>query len=234
MPELSASEREALLDRMWDNLGRTAVEALALHKIADDPQSVTFNFAGDVIDIMNSYQPAIFVGLHAGNWEVPALAAERFRKPLMGIYQKVINPLVDHDVRELRGRFYKGGLHAKGRETVTRIRRGISKGYSVAIMSDLRDAHGEFVPFFGINARSTVFPALLARLHDIPIIAIRAVRIGVRRFRIDALKIELISGSDRDEVIRQNTASIQRQFEDWTREDPSLWMWGHNRWDLKK
>lgn len=44
MPELSISDREALLDRMWDNLGRTSVEALALHKIADDPNAVTLSF----------------------------------------------------------------------------------------------------------------------------------------------------------------------------------------------
>lgn len=233
LPDLTNDERNKILNEMWDNLGRTTTEAFALSQIADDPNAVTFNFPDDVIALMQSAQPAIFVGLHAGNWEVPAIAAERFGKPLMGVYQKIINPLIDELVRSIRHRFYSGGLHAKGAETVTRIRRGLSQGYSVAIMADLRDAHGEFVPFFGQDARSTVFPALLARLHKVPIIAIRATRIGVRQFRIDAVLVPLMHDKDRNAEVRENTLRIQKQFEQWIKEDPSQWMWGHNRWDTE-
>jgi len=232
MPELSADERHIILNKMWDNLGRTTTEAFALAQIADDQESITFNFSDDVTAIMKSDQPAIFVGLHAGNWEIPAIAAERFGKPLMGIYKKIVNPLVDQEVLRLRNRFYKGGLHAKSREIVSRIRRGISNGYSIAIMADLRDSYGEFVPFFGLRARSTSFPALLARLHKVPVVAIRAVRVGIRRFRVDAVVIDLDSGPDRAAAVRENTARIQQQFEGWIREDLSQWMWGHNRWGI--
>lgn len=233
IPELSIEERRRILINMWDNLGRTTTEAFALSQIADDPQSVVFNFPDDVLEIMQSHRPAIFVGLHAGNWEIPALAAERYGKPLMGIYQKILNPLVDREVLRLRSRFYKGGLHAKARETVTQIRRGLTEGYSIAIMADLRDSYGEFVPFFGMKARSTSFPVLLARLHKVPVVAIRAVRVGLRRFRIDAVVIDLVGGTDRKDAIHENTARIQKQFEEWIRDDPSQWMWGHNRWDIR-
>lgn len=233
IPELSIEERRNILINMWDNLGRTTTEAFALSQIADDPQSVVFNFPDDVLEIMQSHRPAIFVGLHAGNWEIPALAAERYGKPLMGIYQKILNPLVDREVLRLRSRFYKGGLHAKAREAVTQIRGGLTEGYSIAIMADLRDSYGEFVPFFGMKARSTSFPVLLARLHKVPVVAIRAVRVGVRRFRVDAVLLTLATGADRKEIIHENTARIQQQFETWILEDPSQWMWGHNRWDRK-
>ena len=101
------------------------------------------------------------------------------------------------------------------------------------LMADLRDAHGEFVPFMGRDARSTVFPALLARLHKVPIIAIRALRVGVRQFRIDAVHIPLIHDKDRKIEIRENTLRIQKQFEVWIKQDPEQWMWGHNRWDTE-
>ena len=233
LPALSASEREAIAMAMWDNLGRTTMESMALDQIADDTKAINLKFSDEVSAIMRDQRPAIFVGLHAGNWEVAAIAAEKFNKPLMGVYQKILNPLVDRSVTGLRERFYKGGLHTKGADTVTRIRRGLSQGYSVAIMSDLRDAHGEFVPFFGLRARSTIFPALLARLYHVPIIAIRAVRIGVRQFRIEAVVIEIDQGQDRKRALYETTLHIQQQFEAWIREAPELWMWGHNRWDLK-
>ena len=232
MPELTISDREAVLDRMWDNLGRTSVEALALHKIADDPNAVTLSFSEDVIAIMKSEQPAIFVSLHMGNWEVPALAAEKYGKPLIGVYQKILNPLIDQAVHNLRARFYKGGLYSKGLETITKVRRGITNGYSIAIMADLRDSHGAFVDFFNLPTSVTTFPALLSRLYNMPIVAIRAIRTDDRKFQIDAVKLDLHRLSDRDEEILENTKRIQSQFERWIREDPSLWLWGHRRWNF--
>jgi len=74
---------------------------------------------------------------------------------------------------------------------------------------------------------------LLARLHDLPIIAIRAIRTSPGHFRIDAERLELAHSPDRKADIVENTARIQAQPEQWIREDPSLWMWGHRRWNAE-
>ena len=231
LPSLSTKDRQLLLTRMWDNLGRTTVESLRLDEIADDPESVTLDFSPDALAIMNSSQPAIFVSLHYGNWEVTAIAAERFNKPLLGIYKEVDNPLVDAEVYQIRSRFYKGGLLSRTPETMRKVSRAIKEGCSIAIMADLRDSHGEFVPFFGIPSRATQFPALLSRLHNLPIVSIKAVRTAPGKFKIIAVKLELMQTTNRHADILQNTALIQQQLEKWIREDPALWMWGHRRWN---
>jgi len=216
---------------MWDNLGRTSAEAIRLDEIADDPKSAALDFSHETLAIMNSSQPAIFVSLHYGNWEVTAIAAERFNKPLLGIYKKVDNPLVDAEVYKMRSRFYGGGLLSRSPDTIRSVSRAIKNGYSIAIMADLRDSHGEFVPFFGIPSRSTQFPALLARLYNLPIVAIKAIRTDPAKFKISAVKLELIHSSDRKADVIKNTALIQQQLEKWIREDPALWMWAHRRWN---
>ena len=233
MPELSTADRMQILMEMWDNLGRTSAEALRLNEIADDPSSITLNFTGEALAIMQSEQPAIFVSLHLGNWEITSIAAEKFNKPMIGVYKKVLNPLVDAAVTRLRSRFYKGGLVSRAPDTVRQITRAIKSGYSVAIMADLRDSHGEFVPFFGIPSRSTQFPALLARLHNLPIIIIRAVRTSPGHFRIDAERLELAEIADRKSDILENTARLQAVLERWIRENPAFWMWGHRRWNAE-
>ena len=230
LPNLSESERKQLLTRMWDNLGRTSAEALRLDEIADDPNSLTLNFSPEALAIMPSATPAIFVSLHYGNWEVTALAAERFNKPLLGIYKRVVNPLVDRDVTRIRSRFYKGGFVSKGPDAVRKITRAIKDGYSVAVMADLRESNGDLVPFFGIPSPSTTFPAMMARLHGLPIVAIRAVRTSPGKFRIDTETLKLAISENRRADILENTARIQTQLEKWIREDPALWMWGHRRW----
>jgi len=231
LPHLSAQDRQQLLTRMWDNLGRTSAEALRLGEIADNSDSISLDFSPEALEVMRSAHPAIFVSLHYGNWEVTAIAAERFNKPLLGIYKKVDNPLVDAEVLYVRSRFYKGGLLSRAPETVRKVFRAVREGYSVAIMADLRDSHGEYVPFFGIPSRSTQFPALLSRLNNIPIIAIKAVRTKPGKYKIIAEKLETIETSNRNSDILENTARIQNKLEKWIREDPSLWMWGHRRWN---
>ena len=230
LPNLTDRDRQHLLTRMWDNLGRTSAEALRLDEIADDPNSLTLNFSTEALAVMHSATPAIFVSLHYGNWEVTALVAERFNKPLLGIYKKIVNPLVDQDVTRLRSRFYKGGFVSKGPDAVRAITRGIKAGYSIAVMADLRESNGDLVPFFGIPSPSTSFPAMMARLHHLPIVAIRAVRTSPGHFRIDAEQLELATSEHKRIDILENTARIQAHLERWIREDPALWMWGHRRW----
>ena len=230
MPELSEEERDIVLKGVWDNLGRTSAEVFRLNEIADDPNSLSYHFSASVVKILNSEQSAVFVSLHAGNWEIPALVAERFGKPLIGLYKRVENPLINAYVLHLRARFYRGGLLSRDPETVRRILSGVKQGYSVAIMADLRDTRGDFVPFFGIPSRSTTFPATLARLHDLPIVAIRAIRTSPGRFRVDAEEIPVVVTANRKFDIRENTKRIQAQLEKWVRDDPASWMWGNRRW----
>lgn len=215
---------------MWDNLGRTSAEALRLDEIADDPNSLTLNFSPEALAIMYDATPAIFVSLHYGNWEVTALAAERFNRPLLGIYKRVVNPLVDREVARLRSRFYKGGFVSKGPDAVRKITRSIKAGYSVAVMADLRESNGDLLPFFGIPSPSTNFPAMMARLHGLPIVAIRAVRTSPGKFRIDAETLKLVISENKRSDILENTTHIQARLEFWIKDDPALWMWGHRRW----
>jgi len=230
MPELTDQEREKILYDVWDNLGRTSAEAFRLNEIADDDTSLTYNFSAPVLAILKSEQPAIFISLHSGNWEVPAIVAERFGKPLIGIYRIVNNPLIDAAVRKIRTRFYKGGIISRGSNTVRNVVSGIKAGYSLAVMADLRDAHGDYVPFFGMPAKSTTFPAMMAYRYKLPIVAIQAIRIGVGRFRVDAEEISLASTGISKVDIPENTKRIQGFLEVWVRASPSSWMWGHRRW----
>ena len=230
MPELSTSEKDHILIKMWDNLGRTFAESFRLSEIADRTDSLAYNFSEEARRIIEGDCQAIFVSLHAGNWEINAITAERFGKPIIGLYKKVANPLIDADVRAARKRFYTGGILSKSSNTVGSIRKAIGEGYSVAVMADLRDSHAEFAPFFGIPTRSTPFPALLARLYNLPIIAIRSTRTAPGQFRVDAECVALSSTDNRRNDIIENTARIQRLFEAWIRGAPELWMWGQRRW----
>jgi KDO2-lipid IV(A) lauroyltransferase len=104
-------------------------------------------------------------------------------------------------------------------------------GATIAMMSDLREARGVEVPFFGRPAPSTTFPALLAVAHDLPILAVRTIRLPRSHFRFDWRVLEPVRDlPSREENMRATTALIQSCFEAWIRERPGEWMWVHRRW----
>jgi KDO2-lipid IV(A) lauroyltransferase len=132
---------------------------------------------------------------------------------------------------KLREPLYPAGLLRKSRETPRRLVRLIRQGLPVAMMSDLREARGIEVPFFGKPAPSNSFPALLAVVHDLPIFIARTLRLPRSHLRFEWRVLEPVRDlGSREENIRATTAPIQSCFEEWVRERPGEWMWIHRRW----
>jgi len=76
LPEASEAEREALLYRNWQNLGRLMTEFSIIRRVALSPGRVKGIDPKWVLETAAS-GPLVLVGLHLGNWEmmVPPLSA---------------------------------------------------------------------------------------------------------------------------------------------------------------
>jgi Kdo2-lipid IVA lauroyltransferase/acyltransferase len=173
---------------------------------------------------------AVAVSLHSGNWEMMVPVADSLGCAVMGLYQRLQNPLVEQHVLALRQAYYRGGLVAKSPSAPRQMLRTLNQGGIVGLLADLRDDNGIAVPFFGRAAPSTSFPGLLARQRKVPIFALRVLRTKGARFTITAERIDPVITADRDADALQATSTIQATFERWIREEPSQWMWGHQRY----
>ena len=101
---------------------------------------------------------------------------------------------------------------------------------NIALLADQRKQRGLDIDFFGHNAPTNPLPALVARRFDVPLLAGRVVRENGVHFRIDAIEIPVARSDDQKQDIRETTIALHRQFEDWIRERPDLWMWAQKRW----
>jgi KDO2-lipid IV(A) lauroyltransferase len=108
--------------------------------------------------------------------------------------------------------------------------RAIKNGACPCFLADLRDDNGPFVPFFGQPARSTVFPALLARTTGVPLYAGAAFRRPGGRFSIRIMPISMPQTNNSAADALTATKALQRQFEAFIREAPEQWMWAHRKW----
>ena len=226
-PDISAAEREQLALDMWEVLGRTFAESFYLPEI----------FASDRIDvsgleILRDYQGqgVIICAAHQGNWEVASMGLMRVGREPSGLYQRVKNPLVDAYLQGIRAPYYPAGLFAKDPATPLKLMRLLKRGGCLAMLADLREHSGVKVPFFGQEAPSTPFPALMARNLGLPLFAGRIVREPGVRFRLSVEKIECPVTDDKDADILAATANLQAAFERSIREKPAQWMWAHQRW----
>jgi KDO2-lipid IV(A) lauroyltransferase len=231
LPGLTAAEREEVVTKMWDNLGRVFAETFHIGDFIGDPSRYEMTRESELKDFIAKSRGFLIVSLHSANWELAALGPLRAGLRIAGIYQAIKNPLVDAYVTRLREPLYPAALLPKSRETPRRFIKLMRQGVTVAMMSDLREARGVEVPFFGRLAPSTSFPALLSVAHDLQILAVRTIRLPRSHFRFDWRVLEPIRDlGSREENMRATTALIQSCFEAWVRERPREWMWVHRRW----
>jgi Kdo2-lipid IVA lauroyltransferase/acyltransferase len=231
LPELSKVERETIVSEMWNNLGRVFVETFHLQEFIENPARYEMTRQAELQEFIARRKRLIIVSMHSANWELAALGPLRAGLRIAGIYQAIKNPYVDAYVTRLRRPLYPAALLAKSRDTPRRFIKLMREGATVAMMSDLREARGVEVPFFGRPAPSTSFPALLAVAHDLPILAVRTQRLPQSHFRFDWRVLEPVrDGASREQNVRATTALIQACFESWVRERPGEWMWVHRRW----
>ena len=227
-PELSLKERKRIAAAMWENLGRTFGEAFHLREIAAQKR-VRFEPMEQLDEIIRE-GPCVVCGLHLGNWELVAYASKLMGAPFTGVYQRLSNPLVDEETRNLRAFLYEGGLLPKTPMSARALMKTANSGGYPAFLADLRDDNGAAVPFFGAPALSTVFPALLARKTGLPLYAGAAFREPKVRFVIRAARVEVPHTDDHAADAIAGTAALHAQFEAFIRQAPEQWMWAHRKW----
>ncbi len=239
-PDKTPQEREQIALEAWSNLGRVMVETMQLDRILRQPERI------EIINpkILERYRgklgPLICCSLHSGNWELATWPLVAVEAHPAAIYRLVSNPYVDNYLRKQRERLYPGGMFSRGAgrinrmaglDTARQIGAYLRDGGRIAMLADLYDRRGVEVPFFGHPASSITFPALLARRLGCRLWVGRCIRVGTQsRFKVEMKELKVSFSDDRDADIREITAAIQLQFEQWIREYPEQWMWSNRKW----
>jgi KDO2-lipid IV(A) lauroyltransferase len=228
-PEKSPHERVAIASAMWENLGRTFAESFRIRTLTESDR-IVFEPPEGFDEAARGAKPFIVCGLHLGNWEILAHGGKRLGVSLIGVYQRLSNPHTDALMRSIRAPLYKAGLTAKTPMAARALLRAIKDGACPCFLADLRDDNGPFVPFFGQPARSTAFPALLARTTGVPLYAGAAFRRPGGRFSIRIVPISMPQTNNTAADALAATQALQRQYEAFIRETPEQWMWAHRKW----
>lgn len=235
MPELNAAQQNAVLNGMWDNLGRVLAEYAHLPelRIGSAGQNGQIDVIGTehVEAIKTSGQPAMFFTAHFGNWELANITMHQLDLPLLVVYRAANNPLTEDLLQGLRASV--GGRHVpKGLQASREILRSLKKNECVGMLVDQKLNTGIAVPFFGRDAMTAPAIAEFALRRKCPVVPVHVERLdGGARFRVTVEPpFMLASTGDHNRDVYDAMVRINQRIEAWIREHPDQWFWVHKRW----
>ena len=233
LPEKSKAEVAAIVHGMWDNLGRTAAEALHLghRRVIDDQQRFEIVGAEHLDRLQSDGQGGIIFTAHIGNWEAIGPLFYRRGLPLTTVYREANNPYVGALLTNLRRATNGARLVPKGAQGARGLIAALRQKHHLGLLVDQKLNDGVSVPFFAVEAMTAPALAQLAARFGVPMIPVHTVRLKGARVRIIVEPpFELSSGGAKDENAYDTMRRVNAHMEGWIRAHPEQWLWLHNRW----
>lgn len=236
-PEMSPEERERLIDRTFEALGRHLGMFSHLHRLTPQKARDMFGVEGaeNVFKAQAAGKGILFFTGHFGGWEIFNLLVPAHGYKMHMLVRRLDNPLVERFVDRIRTRF--GNETLDKMKSARRMYRVLQEGGYLGILADLnaQEREGIFVDFFGVPACSTTSVAKLALTTGVPLVPGFAVwKEEQGRYVAEfGPALEFEPTGDRDEDIRTVTELVAKALEATIRANPEQWMWTHKRWNTR-
>ena len=232
--EVDKKRETEIINGMWSNIGRTFAEYVFLKDFKFNKTNfdhIKINGTNYLNEIKNNNEPAIFYSGHFANFELMAMELDKFGIKCAAIYRPLnnffLNPLMEY----LRMKYVCPNQIPKGRMGMREIISKIKDGYSIALMVDQRVSEGPRTLFFNKPAHTTTIPAQLALKYNCKLEPISLERKEDVNFEMTIHEPYKVKKTGNDEEDTKNiTLKINQILEKMIVENPTQWIWSHNRW----
>ena len=234
-PHKGRTELNAIILKMWDNLGRSLGEFphLPIISNADIAKIVCEQIGTEHLEFLASQSTAgIIVSGHFGNWELAPLMANYYGLPLALIFRPANNPYTNKIIIDVRDSYARTHM-AKGRGEVRAIIETLRNQQTLGALLDQKMRDGIEVNFLGQPTLAAPAMASLARQFNCPVVMARVKRLGSSaRFRLEVLPPLTYDITDNKAAdIARFTQLIYDIYAEWVHDAPEQWFWVHKRWD---
>ena len=231
---IDEKKEKEIINGMWSNIGRTLAEYVFLKDFKFNTTSfghIEIKGAKYLEEIKNSSKPVIFYSGHFANFELMAMELDKSGIKTAAIYRPLNNYFLNPIMEYLRMKYICPQQIKKGRSGMREVINKVRDGYSIALMVDQRVGEGLKIKFFSSPAQTTTIPAQLAIKYNCKIVFVSLKRIKNINFEMTIHQpYEIKKTENIDEDIENITAKINQDIEKVIIDNPTQWLWSHNRW----
>jgi len=232
LPHLNDFQKNAVIEGMWDNLGRVIGEFPHICAMSAEEMSKHVEIDADSRKILDELiaknQGGIIFSAHFGNWEIGPKMLINYGIKVKTFYRPLNNPLVEKMTSSLRG----VEMIEKGSNGNRQLINALKNKEFIIIMADQKVSDGEPIKFFHDEAITTTSIAKIALKYNIPLVPGYIIRVN-KQFKF-LLKIEKPLEFNKINSFNFEatnlTLKINQIIEKWISENPEQWFWVHNRW----
>ena len=179
------------------------------------------------MNIQNQNQKVVFISGHFSNFELMAMQIDKIGIKVGAIYRPLNNFFLNKIMEHIRKKYICKNQIKKGRSSIRELITSFKKGSSVALMIDQRVSEGLKTTFFGQKAYTTTIPAQFVKKFNCKVVPIYIDRDNGIKFKLKIFEPLKFNSQDSIEKITEN---LNLWLEKRILENPSKWIWTHNRW----
>ena len=228
-PKITENQAKDYTNKMWNYYGKILVEYLFLKNFRYGNLSNNVEIVGKNIfdEIKSKNERVIFISGHFDNFELMAMTIEKSGIKLSAIYRPLNNFFMNKIMESLRTKYICKNQIKKGRSNIRDLLRSFNNGSSIALMIDQRVSEGIKSKFFNKDAYTTTIPAQFVKKFNCKIVPINIERKQNSKFKLTVFNP--ITFNDNDSI-EQITHSLNLWLEKIITNNPSKWIWSHDRW----
>ena len=229
LPNTEEKNLELILKNMWINYGRILSEYMFIKNFRNSKLKKFFMVEGqEILDELSiSKEQVIFVSGHFNNFELMAMQIEKSGIDLAAIYRPLNNIFLNKIMEKIRKQYICKNQIKKGRSGTRELLEFFNKKHSIALMIDQRVSEGIKSSFFGHSAYTTTIPAQLIKKFKCKVVPIYIERTNKIYFKMTVNKP--IKYDDKS-TIEEITGDLNKLLEKMILQNPSQWIWTHDRW----
>ena len=229
LPEIDENNLKNIENSMWNNYGRIFAEYIFLKDFRNGKLASEVQIEGKEIlnDIKENNKQVIFISGHLSNFELMAMFIEKSGINLSAIYRPLNNIFLNGIMESIRKKYICKNQIKKGLAGLKKLIKLKRKNYSSALMIDQRVSEGILSPLFNEKALTTTIPAQLVKRFNIPVVPVYIER--SKKFYFN-LKVDQPIKFNENDSIEKITLSLNNWLEKKITQNPTQWIWSHNRW----
>ena len=228
-PEKNTKEISIIQKKMWANYGKILSDYVFIKQFRNSKLKKYLKTDGVEIlhQIKIEKKPVIFISAHFNNFELMAMQIEKSGVKLAAIYRPLNNIFLNKVMEYIRVKYICLHQIKKGIKKTRKMLTLFKQNYSIALMIDQRVSEGIKCDFFGSPASTTTIPAQLIKKFNCKIVPVHIQRTNGTNYEI---KISTPITYNKNETTESLTLKLNKIIEGMILQNPSQWIWSHNRW----